>query len=353
MCGNAYTVLIEGAGFQNRGAWLMLESTIAAVRKFAPGAVVALPNGIYESNRVWCRQHDVRPFYDSSSNGGIVLLNLYRMLGKIMRCSMPASEQDIDLLLDAAGYKYTDKFGDLSEAAIRRQVAHYGRIASHRGRIVLLPQAFGPISDETIIRMYKECEPYLSRVYARDDESLRALGEIADKKSIVGHAPDFTCLFKADGVSLRRFALDQTYAVVVPNIRMITHVGKADADKYRAFIVSVVDSLSGKGLQVVLLNHGGAEDEGLIREVKDASRYPDKVVCINDATAEECKAIISKALLLMSSRFHGVVSGLVQKVPTFCTSWSHKYERLLEDYDLSANCLAVSLSLPYQKPAEN
>lgn len=53
------------------------------------------------------------------------------------------------------------------------------------------------------------------------------------------------------------------------------------------------------------------------------------------------KSVIGHCKLLISSRYHGAISGLNQRVPTFVTSWSHKYEELLSDYQLSFNILDV------------
>ena len=55
----------------------------------------------------------------------------------------------------------------------------------------------------------------------------------------------------------------------------------------------------------------------------------------------DCKAVIARAKLVVSSRFHGVVSGLVEGVPTLSTSWSHKYDELLKEHGRPGNALDV------------
>ena len=62
--------------------------------------------------------------------------------------------------------------------------------------------------------------------------------------------------------------------------------------------------------------------------------------------ALEVKGMISIAFLVISSRFHGVVSALNSCVPCLATSWSHKYEELYKDYN-QENCV-LSLDNPKQ-----
>ena len=37
---------------------------------------------------------------------------------------------------------------------------------------------------------------------------------------------------------------------------------------------------------------------------------------------------------MISSRYHGLINALYQSVPVIATGWSHKYEALLNEYDL-------------------
>jgi colanic acid/amylovoran biosynthesis protein len=87
------------------------------------------------------------------------------------------------------------------------------------------------------------------------------------------------------------------------------------------------------------LNHEGREDLDIINRVN--SRLSQRCPVISDINALEVKRVIGAAKIVVSSRFHGAVSGLSQAVPTFCTGWSHKYLELLQDYKVPEHLLRV------------
>ena len=60
---------------------------------------------------------------------------------------------------------------------------------------------------------------------------------------------------------------------------------------------------------------------------------PSQLIVVNEDDPLEIKRIIGTASLVISSRYHGLISGLSQNVPSLATSWSHKYKELLIAYN--------------------
>lgn len=59
---------------------------------------------------------------------------------------------------------------------------------------------------------------------------------------------------------------------------------------------------------------------------------------VNGLDAVQTKGVIASSYMVISSRFHGVANALSSGVPCLASSWSHKYQKLLEEFD-QGDCL--------------
>ncbi len=50
--------------------------------------------------------------------------------------------------------------------------------------------------------------------------------------------------------------------------------------------------------------------------------------------AEQIRAFIGKCRFLVASRFHAMIGSLEQKVPVLLIGWSHKYQEVLDMFEL-------------------
>ena len=122
-------------------------------------------------------------------------------------------------------------------------------------------------------------------------------------------------------------------------MRMVDRTAPEVSKGYMSFCTSLVRAVLDHGESVVLVNHEGRDDETLCHEIN--ARFGNSLTILSGLSGAECKAALARAKLVVSSRFHGVVSGLVEGVPTLCTSWSHKYGELLKEHGRPGSALDV------------
>lgn len=110
-------------------------------------------------------------------------------------------------------------------------------------------------------------------------------------------------------------------------------------DDYLTLLTSIIQSSQHMGHKVFLLNHEGRGDEDLMRRC--AKNLKEGVEIVTGLNALEVKGLISISYMVVSSRFHGVVSALNASVPCLATSWSHKYKELFRDYEIDNALLPI------------
>lgn len=328
-------VLVDNAGFVNKGAELMLQSVVQQLETITPKVRIVVPKDVFYDNLDYCFHHRILPlFLVSNKRKERVKRFLFH---NVLNKTWYITPDQIDLILDAGGFQFSDQWA-VTEKFIADKKAYYSRFTKKNKRIVFLPQAFGPFENSTSQRLMRIVYNVADLLYARESESYNYLNVLFPNSSKVKMAPDFTCLSKNSNSSTA--ILPNDYVVLIPNIRMVTHTSQSVSDHYFQFLQEVSEFLINKGETLVLLNHEGKDDLSLILRLNSA--LSKSVLLLNGLDALEIKRIIGEAKLVISSRYHGVVSGITQGVATLCTAWSHKYFELLKEYGCESNLLSIN-----------
>ena len=330
------TIEVQKAGFINKGAELMLLSIVDTLRKRYPDIKLVmettpdngeqpysklLPLGIFPKAHLNLKGVDVSPLLE------LIPSKIQQRFGLVPNI-------EIDILIDAAGFAYSSQWGDIHVEKLLKKIKI---MKKNNTSIILMPQAFGPFDSESIRNSMRSVLDLSDIIFARDLISYSSLKELSPNASNIYKFPDFTNLFKP--TIPEYFDYDIHQVCVVPNKRMID---KRSDDKYLYInlMSKIVKYILSIGLNPFILVHED-NDISLAREI--INDMPDVSVIVENNPAF-IKGIISKSKALVGSRFHSLVSGLSQSVPTVGTGWSHKYQELFTDYDFKEGLISLDIS---------
>lgn len=331
-------VEVRKAGFVNKGAELMLRAVLQQVQERHPQARMVMEPGRDRSpypyrqraelglyQKAWLWRKGI-PFGDMAS---LLPGRLREMYGVVL-------DKDINVVLDAAGFAYTDQWGpELSEELARSSARWKNRGA----KVILLPQAFGPFRDGKSKEAVKRFVDNADLIYAREKVSYEYLTDIVGKVEHIKQCPDFTNLIK--GQCPDYFDRDTHQICIVPNFRMMDKTTEAVAKGYIPFLERVTRSLLKRDAKPFLLVHEGADD---LRLAEQVSRSVGGVPILRESDPLAIKGILGACKGTVGSRFHGLVSALSQGVPSLATGWSHKYQMLFADYGFEEGVLDINLT---------
>lgn len=134
-----------------------------------------------------------------------------------------------------------------------------------------------------------------------------------------------------------------SFVVVMPSA-VVKGLFEAQGGHYVSAMAQLVREIrTATHLPVVIVPHsyrvgqgeGRMNDGPVCKEVSAACADDTQVIGIDaDLTAGELRRIVSLSTVLVTSRFHAMISGLATCTPTVVVGWSHKYREVLHDFDL-------------------
>ncbi|HDZ55357.1 MAG TPA: polysaccharide pyruvyl transferase family protein [Pseudomonas xinjiangensis] len=331
-------VEVRKAGFVNKGAELMLRAVLQQLsREFPDAKAVMEPSresgpypyqgraklGLYQKAWLWRKGI---PFGDLA---GLVPPRIREQYGIVL-------DKEIDVVLDAAGFAYSDQWG----AGLSEELARSASRWKKRGtKVILLPQAFGPFGDQRSRDAVKSFVDSADLIFAREPISYEYLTDVVGKVEHVKLSPDFTNLVQ--GIVPAYFNPELHQVCLVPNYRMMDKTSDAVAKGYVPFLQRTAKILLERGAKPFLLIHEGENDLKLAQQVSESVGG---VPILREADPLAIKGILGACKGTVGSRFHGLVSALSQGVPSLATGWSHKYQMLFADYGFEKGVLDINLS---------
>ncbi|MEB3421675.1 polysaccharide pyruvyl transferase family protein [Salipiger marinus] len=330
------TIEIRKAGFTNKGAEMMLVASVQQLRLRLPSArLVVAPNYTLPFERraklgLWHRAEMIKKGYDLGRA-------VEALPGKLRERYGFVTSAEVDVILDAAGFAYSDQWGSAPIFELDKRAARWKEAGK---KIILLPQAFGPFEKPGAADAIRRIADRATLIYARDRQSYHYLVHAVGERESIRISPDFTTLLRPTYCST--IAKGEGAVAVVPNARMLDMTGLAVKDIYESFLLEAIDRLQAAGLTPFFLIHETLDDLALARRINAARGEPLEIREVEDAVA--AKGLIAQCDGLIGSRYHALVSALDQAVPAIGTGWSHKYQELFNDYDYGEGLVDIPLS---------
>ncbi len=320
----------RGCSTRNKGAELLL---VAIAQHFA------MRNRIRLAVDHWFGSYEERAKYGLRTVLGATKFGRSAIAIELMPASFRnayglVKRSEVERVLDASGFAFGDQHGP----APAERLLHETRALKRRGgRLVLLPQAFGPFTQDRLRTAMAGVVELAELVYARDEESLAHLQGLDCRQETIRKAPDITLGVKAEPEPDERVP-DQALCLV-PNTRMLDKTDQETAEAYTATMRAILNRAGGMGLEPIILVHDAGEDIVLARELAQGS----EARIVQELDPLRLKGLLGRPQLVVGSRFHALVASLSQGVPTLGIGWSHKYEELFNDFGCGEFCLRPPL----------
>lgn len=327
---------IRQAGFVNKGAELMLHAVVQQLRQQYPDAKLTMAPAwggadntfekmralnLYPKAWLWKKGIDLGQIADF-----VPKKTLLKRYGLVFN-------SEVDVVLDAAGFSYSDQWGVNSSKELSASSKQWKKNGT---KFIMLPQALGPFEDKQIQKYVKTWAKNADLIFPREKDSYQYLTNLVGEQDKIKQFPDFTNLVK--GTLPEGYDASNKRIALVPNYRMIDMTSQKEGDAYLPFMIRCAKYLVAQNQQPFILVHEGNNDRMLAEKISEAVGG---IPIITETDPLHIKGILGSCDATIGSRFHGLVSALSQGVPSLATGWSHKYQRLFEDYMFTEGLVSV------------
>lgn len=214
----------------------------------------------------------------------------------------------------------------------------------------IFPQSIGPFNYRLRDRMFlssilmKSCLRYPEKIYAREDEGLRAVQRFSRrnaKKSLdivlQNDTYELSNIYASE-TGLRQIKVEPNAAGIIPNIKITEQANQSIAfSLYKPLITQLLE----RRKAVYILRHSD-EDLKVCEQIKGLfSRNTNVRLLSDDFNAIELEGIIKQFDFVIASRYHSIIHAYRHGVPALVIGWATKYHELLEAFGQSDYCFDI------------
>lgn len=346
---------IHGAGFKNKGAELMLRTTVSELRSRIPNYSLAI-DPTYGAYELRCdlalgqmfpprshvgtkgfRENFFKQKLFTQVKAKKLLEYLWKVYLNMYGCVTLADTQG---LVDISGFAFSDQWGSqpIKDFA---QLARYYHL--HNRPVVLLPQAFGPFKKEETRSSFRTILKSADLVFARDRVSYQYAKENSPNPERILQAPDITLFYPK--VLLSSVDKPSEYVCLVPNSRMLDQGKKLWGEKYELCLAAISQEVIRRGYEVFIIIHDSSGPDLKIAKNLLTQIDSPHISILSEQSPVLIKEFIGNGTLTIGSRYHSLVSSFSKCVPAIALGWSHKYEMLFKDFNCQQFLISHKLSI--------
>ena len=261
---------------------------------------------------------------------------------------------DADCVIDVAGISFVDGRGI--------PITVYNALMTAVPLLLGTPtvkaaQAMGPFRKQPNKLLAKLILPRLAAICARGAGTREHLDElhlnnVHDVADLAFTLPTADALPSA--VEERIAPFRDEYILVMPSSVVKGMYQKQGGNYVDAMVALITQIRHSTGRTVVVAPHslrvgkpeGRMNDGPVCEEIIAQLQGDSEVVAISeDLYSAELRLLVAHSRVLVTSRFHAMISGLATATPTIVLGWSHKYREVLDLFDASQYGLdAMALS---------
>ncbi len=262
--------------------------------------------------------------------------------------------KDTDLVIDEAGISFVDSRGFVMNTYAFVSVTVPMLVGTS---VVKYSQAMGTFKKFTNRTLAKIALPKLKLICARGQGTYDNLKGIGIETNVVLCADGAFTMpddIDVDIMVNEICAKDTFYNDNVVGLSISSVVEKKCKKlkiDYATIMVEFIDYLNKQGYHVLLIANAARINSSKPRnndlligdKIYEGVRNKEMVRWYHkEMTAEEIRAYLGKCRVLVASRFHAMIGALEKKVPVLLVGWSHKYQEVLDMFELGQYAIDFS-----------